>query len=182
MAGSTSKGTRSGSARPETSHRSNGPHSPQGLYRPGVGILLLNEHGEVFVGRRSDARGDTWQVPQGGIEPGESPRAAALRELEEEIGTDHVSILAESERWFQYDVPRHTARRSWPGRWRGQRQKWFVMLFKGKDSEIRLGPSEFEAWRWVPLDALPELVVSFKQRLYADVVREFAALFARTDS
>jgi putative (di)nucleoside polyphosphate hydrolase len=100
----------------------------EATYRPGVGIVLLNTGNQVFVGRRIDVE-DAWQMPQGGIEPGETPREAALRELREEIGTNDVEILAESSRWFYYDVPEEFARKAWNGRWRGQRQKWMVMLF-----------------------------------------------------
>jgi putative (di)nucleoside polyphosphate hydrolase len=148
-------------------------------YRSGVGILLLNACNEVFVARRADTEGDAWQMPQGGIDPGESPRKAALRELREEIGTDKVEVLAESSRWLYYDLPKELAQKAWDGRWRGQRQKWLVMLFKGQDSEINLATEhpEFNAWRWVPLQELSALAVSFKRRLYLNVLGEFATLF-----
>jgi putative (di)nucleoside polyphosphate hydrolase len=107
-------------------------------YRPGVGVMLLNNCNQVFVGRRVDIEQDAWQMPQGGIEPGESPQQAALRELREEIGTDDVEMVAESARWLYYDVPEKLAKTAWDGRWRGQRQKWLVMLFKGRDSDISL--------------------------------------------
>jgi putative (di)nucleoside polyphosphate hydrolase len=148
-------------------------------YRPGVGIVLINQKSEVFVGRRADVKEDAWQMPQGGIDAGESPSQAALRELKEEIGTDKVAILAESARWLYYDVPRELAQEAWGSRWQGQRQKWFVMLFKGQESDIDLGTTnpEFNAWRWVSLQELSALAVSFKRQLYLNVLGEFATLF-----
>ena len=150
-----------------------------GKYRPGVGIMLLNSRGEVFVGRRPDVNDDAWQMPQGGIDDGESPRQAAFRELKEEIGTDDADVIAESRRWFRYDVPPELARKKWGGRWSGQKQKWVVMLFKGSDSEINLSTEhpEFDAWRWVAVKNLPELAVSFKRQLYLDVIGEFPTVF-----
>jgi putative (di)nucleoside polyphosphate hydrolase len=148
-------------------------------YRPGVGIMLINQRNEVFVGRRIDVEEDAWQMPQGGIKPGEAPREAALRELREEIGTGNVDVLAESTRWLYYDVPQKLAKKAWDGRWQGQRQKWFVMLFKGQDNDIDLStePPEFNAWRWVSLQDLSALAVSFKRRLYLNVLGEFATIF-----
>ena len=148
-------------------------------YRPGVGIVLLNTHGEVFVGRRTDQKEDAWQMPQGGIDEGETPQQAAMRELKEEIGTDDVDVIAESRGWFQYDVPPELAPKRWAGRWKGQRQKWLVMLFRGTDEDIKLPGAhpEFDAWRWVPVKDLPGLAVSFKRQLYLDVVGEFSTVF-----
>jgi putative (di)nucleoside polyphosphate hydrolase len=118
-------------------------------------------------------------MPQGGINRGENPRQAALRELKEEIGTDAVEIIAESERWLYYDVPEALANKAWSGRWRGQRQKWFVMLFKGRDTDINLAMAqpEFDAWRWVPMAELCALAVSFKRQLYLNVLGEFPNIF-----
>jgi putative (di)nucleoside polyphosphate hydrolase len=148
-------------------------------YRIGVGIMLLNTRGEVFVGRRADLKEDAWQMPQGGIDPGETPRQAAMRELKEEIGTDEADVIAESRGWFQYDVPSEFAPKRWAGRWKGQRQKWLVMLFRGADADIRLSGTypEFNAWRWVPVKDLAGLAVSFKQQLYLDVIGEFSTVF-----
>ena len=148
-------------------------------YRPGVGIVLLNARNEVFVGRRKDMNDDAWQMPQGGINRGEAPRAAARRELREEIGTDDAEIIAESSAWLYYDVPTEFAQKAWQGRWRGQRQKWFVMLFKGKDTDINVATEhpEFDSWRWVPMRELSNLAVSFKRQLYKDVLGEFATIF-----
>lgn len=144
-------------------------------YRRGVGIVLLNRAGHVFVGRRVDVAEEAWQPPQGGIDGGETPLAAALRELKEEIGTDGVEVIAESRGWITYDVPEELAQKAWGGRWHGQRQKWFVMLFLGRDDEIDIATDhpEFSAWRWVPLHQLPSLAVDFKRQLYARLAREF---------
>jgi len=149
-------------------------------YRPGVGIVLLNTRSEIFVARRADLKEeDAWQMPQGGIDPGEAPREAAFRELKEEIGTDKADVLAESRGWFQYDVPPELALKKWAGRWNGQRQKWLVMLFRGADADIQLCSEhpEFDAWRWVPVKDVPGLAVSFKRQLYLDVIGEFSTVF-----
>jgi putative (di)nucleoside polyphosphate hydrolase len=148
-------------------------------YRPGVGIVLLNPRGEVFVGRRADQKADAWQMPQGGIDGGETPQQAAFRELKEEIGTDKADIMAESSRWFQYEVPAELIPKRWAGRWKGQRQKWVVMLFRGTDSDIKLPAAypEFDACRWVAVKDLPELAEPFKRQLYLDVIGEFSTVF-----
>jgi putative (di)nucleoside polyphosphate hydrolase len=144
-------------------------------YRPGVGIMLLNANNQVFVGRRRDTRGKAWQMPQGGINAGEDPRAAAFRELKEEIGTGHAEILAESRQWLFYDLPAELIARARLGPWRGQRQKWFVMRFKGSDSDINLRTEdpEFSAWKWVPAEQLPKLIVPFKRTVYLSLLDEF---------
>ncbi len=163
----------------ETNETSQQREPPTDEYRLGVGIMLLNDRGEVFIGRRADVVHDAWQMPQGGIDAGETPRQAVLRELKEEIGTDNAEIIAESRGWLYYDLPQELARTAWGGRWKGQRQKWFVMLFKGADSDIDLASEhpEFDAWRWVALEELSELAASFKRQLYLKVVGEFATIF-----
>jgi putative (di)nucleoside polyphosphate hydrolase len=145
-------------------------------YRPAVGIMLLNLRGEVFVARRCDMPAmPAWQMPQGGIDPGETPRQAALRELKEEIGSAKAEIIAESRGWLQYDLPIGLAGSVWGGRYRGQRQKWFAMRFMGRDSDINLATEhpEFDAWQWVAPFRLPELIVPFKRQLYIDILAEF---------
>jgi putative (di)nucleoside polyphosphate hydrolase len=151
----------------------------ESAYRTGVGVMLLNPRHEVFIGRRADTQADAWQMPQGGIGRGEKPRQAALRELEEEIGTANVEVLAESKAWLYYDVPEQLAQKAWRSRWKGQRQKWFVMLFKGDDAEIKVRTEhpEFNAWRWVSMEELTELAVSFKRQLYLNVLGEFPTIF-----
>jgi len=145
-------------------------------YRPAVGIMLLNPRGEAFVARRIDMpRTSAWQMPQGGIDAGETPRQAALRELKEEIGTDEAEILGESRRWLKYDLPVELAGTVWGGHYRGQRQKWFAMRFTGRDSDINLATEhpEFDIWKWVAPLQLPELIVPFKRQLYIDILAEF---------
>jgi putative (di)nucleoside polyphosphate hydrolase len=147
-------------------------------YRRGVGILLLNRDRHVFVGRRINMPAGlaAWQMPQGGIDPGEEPRQAAMRELHEEVGTDEAEILAESSAWLHYDVPVEIAGGLWGGNYRGQRQKWFAMRFLGEDQDIDLAAHphpEFDAWEWVAPARLPGLIVPFKRQLYLDVLAEF---------
>lgn len=140
--------------------------------------MLLNKAGQVFVGRRIDRVAEAWQMPQGGIDDGEDPRAAAFRELEEEVGTANAEILAESANWLDYDLPPELVGQIWRGRYRGQRQKWFAMRFKGSDGDIDLGRkhAEFDAWRWIAMDGLPDVIVPFKKDLYRRLVSEFRYL------
>jgi len=156
------------------------PERERALYRPAVGIMLINRAGRVFVGRRIDMPAGlaAWQMPQGGIDPGEIPRQAAIRELTEEVGTGRAEILAESRGWLSYDLPPEIAGGMWGGRYRGQRQKWFAMRFTGDDADIDPAATEhpeFDAWDWVIPERLPELIVPFKRQLYLDVVAEFRA-------
>lgn len=148
-------------------------NTPSSEYRRGVGIMLLNHQNMVLVGRRTDAKGEAWQMPQGGIDDDEDPRRAAFRELREEIGTDKAQIIAESKGWLQYDLP-PSYRKRWDNRWRGQQQKWFVMRFEGSDDDINIAAEhpEFSAWKWVSIEQLPSLIVSFKRRLYVDFLQE----------
>lgn len=144
-------------------------------YRSGVGIMLLNARNEVFVGQRIRHPSGAWQMPQGGIDEGETPRAAALRELREEIGTDNVEELAESRGWLRYDLPADLIGKAWDGRWCGQQQKWFAMRFLGADADINVATEhpEFSAWRWVPSNLLSAMIVSFKRQVYLDVLQQF---------
>jgi putative (di)nucleoside polyphosphate hydrolase len=163
----------SGDIRPIVSEKS---ESPDDAYRKGVGIMLLNDRDEVFVAQRADTRDEAWQMPQGGIDDDEEPRSAAFRELKEEIGTDQAHVIAESKHWLRYELP-PDLRQRWGDRrhWRGQQQKWFVMRFDGTDADINLATAhpEFSAWKWVPIERLPELIVSFKRQLYLDILQEF---------
>lgn len=152
-----------------------GPDPATLPYRRGVGVVLLNRDKLVWVGERHDMPG-AWQMPQGGIDEGEAPRDAALRELAEETGVRSVEILAESADWHHYDLPADLMGRVWGGRYRGQQQKWFVCRFMGEDSEIDLdvaGVGEFCRWRWVTAGALPGLIVPFKRPLYERILQEF---------
>jgi putative (di)nucleoside polyphosphate hydrolase len=149
-------------------------------YRPGVGIMLLNPDNRVFVAKRIDMISEAWQMPQGGIDEGETPETAAMRELQEETGTDKASIIAESRDWYHYDLPEHLVSRIWGGRFRGQRQKWFAMRFSGRDSDINIATEhpEFSEWKWVPMAQLPDVIVPFKRDLYQALVDEFSPLLA----
>ncbi len=149
-------------------------------YRPCVGIMLLNRKGEVFVARRFDTR-DAWQMPQGGIDDGETIEQAAFRELEEEIGTNRMEILAVSTEKLRYDLPDHLLGKVWKGRWRGQEQVWIAALFTGTDKDIDLDTKhpEFDAWKWVPADQLVHLIVPFKRAVYEAVLAEFAGVIAK---
>jgi putative (di)nucleoside polyphosphate hydrolase len=150
-------------------------------YRPGVGIMLLNDEGSVFVAQRIDMPSDAWQMPQGGIDKGETPLEAAWREMLEEIGTNRAELLAESRDWLTYDLPRDLAARLWRGRFRGQRQKWFAFRFTGTDRDIDITSHdhpEFSNWRWAPMIDLPALIVPFKRHLYQQLVDEFRPLIA----
>ena len=156
-------------------------------YRPCVGTMVLNRDGLVFVGRRFDDREHVdadhpWQMPQGGLDPGEEPYRAALRELAEETSIVSVERLAEAPEWFAYDLPPEVAAHAWGGRYRGQKQKWYALRFTGRESEIDVAhppgghEPEFSEWRWEPMRNLPDLIIPFKRKVYERVVAEFAHL------
>lgn len=154
-------------------------------YRPNVGAALFSRTGQVFVARRAtlpNAEGAPggWQLPQGGIDAAEDPRAAVLRELQEEIGTGAATIIGEHPDWLTYDLPPALIGKALGGRYRGQRQRWFALRFEGRDSDIRLDLDphpEFDAWRWAPLAELPGLAVAFKRPIY-DLLAHLFARFA----
>ncbi|MCT8158770.1 RNA pyrophosphohydrolase [Pseudoruegeria sp. SHC-113] len=146
-------------------------------YRPCVGVMLVNGDGQIFAGQRIDSDVPAWQMPQGGIDAGEDPEAAALRELWEETGVtaDLVEVEARTGDWLAYDLPHEIVPRIWKGRFKGQEQLWFLLRFTGSDADIRIDGDhpEFSEWRWIGPDALIENIVPFKRELYAKVVAEF---------
>lgn len=150
-------------------------------YRLGVGIVLLNAEGHAFAAQRMDSRDPAWQFPQGGIDEGENPLEAALREMKEEIGTDRAEVVAESSHWLSYDLPPDLADKVWKGRYRGQKQKWFALRFLGTDADIDINTEhpEFSAWQWMPLEEVPRFIVPFKRALYDMVAAEFAPVARR---
>jgi putative (di)nucleoside polyphosphate hydrolase len=149
-------------------------------YRPSVGVMLVNEAGKVFVGQRRDRYQDAWQMPQGGIDKGETAEAAALRELEEETGISPglVRIVAVSREPIPYDLPAEVVPEIWGGRFRGQMQTWVLMRFLGTDAQVNIATPhpEFSAWEWCPPDSLVPRIVGFKRAVYEKVVAEFGAL------
>ncbi len=150
-------------------------------YRPCAGIMLANKDGKIFVGQRLDNPGsDAWQMPQGGIDEGEEPREAALRELTEETGisSNLVEIIRQSSEEYYYDLPKELIGKIWQGKWRGQRQWWFLMRFEGADSDIDIttAHAEFSRWKWSDVNELPETVVPFKKHLYEKIIAEFSDL------
>lgn len=156
-------------------------------YRPCVGICLINRDGLVWIGRRANeglvehvAPGHEWQMPQGGIDPGEDPYEAAKRELWEETNVRSATVIAEAPEWYSYDIPRAVVGERWKFKWRGQTQKWFAFRFEGDDSEIDIanppaGEREFAEWRWEPMSNLPSLIIPFKRPVYENVVMAFRA-------
>jgi putative (di)nucleoside polyphosphate hydrolase len=157
-------------------------------YRPCAGVMLLNRDGLAFIGRRvggpeNAPRSHEWQMPQGGIDEGEDPYEAALRELYEETSVSSVSLLAEAPAWFTYDIPDEIAGKGWTRKYRGQTQKWFAFRFTGEESEIDIAhpgggkhKPEFQMWRWERVDRLPALIVPFKRPVYEKVVAAFSHL------
>lgn len=146
-------------------------------YRPCVGLMLVNGDGQVFVAQRNDRYTEAWQMPQGGVDKGEDPHEAALRELWEETGltADMVTVEAESQDWLPYELPHDLVPKIWKGRYRGQKQKWFLLRFHGQDSDINIETEEpeFSAWKWAAPDTLIDAIVPFKRDVYAAVLSEF---------
>ena len=151
-------------------------------YRANVGVVLINGDGRIFAGRRIDSDSPAWQMPQGGIDDGEKPRKAALRELREETGVpkDLVEFVAKTPDWLTYDLPPGLLGKVWGGKYRGQRQKWFLFRFLGRDDQIDIATEhpEFDQWRWIGADELLDSIVPFKRAVYEQVIRAFRAHLA----
>ena len=145
-------------------------------YRPCVGIFLLNNDGFVFAGRRIDSRAEAWQMPQGGIDAGESPLQACMREMREEIGTNTAELVSQHDEWLYYDIPLPLADRLWQGQYKGQKQKWMALRFTGDDSDINIATEEpeFCEWKWLSPQDLVDLAVRFKRDVYQNVLAAFA--------
>jgi putative (di)nucleoside polyphosphate hydrolase len=145
-------------------------------YRQGVGLMIINKYNQVFVGNRIGFKYSAWQMPQGGIDLGETPSRAALREMREEIGSSNATIIAETTNWYSYNIPPNLVPKFWCGKYCGQRQKWFLIRFHGEDSDINLDSHvpEFCEWQWVDIDKLSNIIVSFKRNLYKAVIKEFS--------
>lgn len=151
------------------------PDRQQRSYRKGVGALVFNSEGKVLIARRIGTA-DAWQLPQGGLHPGEHPRTAVKRELLEEIGTDRLELISEFPGWLRYELPEILRGKVWKGKYRGQEQRWFAFRFTGEDADIDLAADkhpEFDAWQWVRIEHLPALAVAFKRRLYEQLVEHF---------
>ena len=142
--------------------------------RTGVGIIVLNNNNQVFVGKRKDNPGDKWQMPQGGVDKGEDFITAMRRELIEETSIKNIKILKEIQNMYQYELPDNLVGIIWKGKFRGQRQKWFITKFLGKDDEINLDTQhpEFIDWKWIDPKDLPEVIVEFKKKLYLNLLKE----------
>ena len=142
--------------------------------RTGVGIVVLNKKNEVFVGKRKDNPGDKWQMPQGGVDEGEHYITAMKRELKEETGIENIKIIKEIEKIYQYELPKDLVGIIWKGKYRGQKQKWFITRFLGDEKEINLNTkhAEFIDWKWIEPKLLPEIIVNFKKDLYLNLLKE----------
>ena len=146
-------------------------------FRLGVGVVVLNKENKVFVGKRKDNPVNKWQMPQGGVDNGEDLVGAMKRELSEETGIKNIKILKEIDGWSEYELPDYLLGKIWKGKYRGQKQKWFVVKFLGSDNEINLQTKnpEFIEWQWIDIDSLPSVIVDFKKKVYEGLVPKIKA-------
>ncbi|MGV2432197.1 MAG UNVERIFIED_CONTAM: RNA pyrophosphohydrolase [Rickettsiaceae bacterium] len=144
-------------------------------YRKGVGMMIVNNKGQVFLGKRLESKYESWQMPQGGILTGETPSKAVKREMKEELGCDLGEILAETSKWYSYKIPEFLVSKLWEGKYKGQQQKWFLIKFTGQDSDININTDnpEFREWLWADVNELLEIIVPFKKMLYEAILEEF---------
>ena len=142
--------------------------------RTGVGIAILNSENKIFIGKRKDNPFDKWQMPQGGVNPNEPVLLAMKRELEEETSIKNIKVLKEIKHWLEYEIPKELIGKIWDGRYRGQKQKWFIVRFNGEENEINIDTlnAEFIEWKWIDMNLLPSLIVSFKKHVYKAVLTE----------
>jgi putative (di)nucleoside polyphosphate hydrolase len=151
---------------------------PDYLYRSGVGIMLINRDKKIFVGKRIDNNSDAWQMPQGGLDAGESEDEAMLRELKEETGIDSekIKILQKSANYHYYNLPYKLQKKFWGGKYLGQRQKWYLVEFLGDENDVNIETEtpEFSEWKWISKNEIVDVIVSFKRELYQDLIKEFA--------
>ena len=147
--------------------------------RQGIGVIVLNEKNEVFVGKRKDIPIDKWQMPQGGMDANETPLNAMKRELREETSITRIKVLKEIQNWLEYELPPNLLGKIWKGKFRGQKQKWFIVRFIGNDSEIDLNTQypEFIEWKWIDYNLLPEVIVEFKKEVYKKLKIELRNFF-----
>ncbi len=157
-----------------------GNAGPPARYRPNVGLMLISADRRIFVGRRIGGADEAWQMPQGGVDKGETPVEAACRELWEEVGTSQALLLRQTRGWLTYDVPEALRPPYWKGRWRGQAQRWFALAFTGRDSDIDIAAHdrEFDAWEWLTAAEMLDRIVPFKKPIYETVLGEFRDLVA----
>ena len=146
--------------------------------RIGVGVIVLNNENKIFVGKRKDNPFDNWQMPQGGVDKNEDLLSAMKRELKEETSITSIKILKELDKWYEYNLPKELLGIIWKGKFRGQRQKWFITRFFGKEDEINLNTNfpEFIEWKWINIEMLPDVIVDFKKDLYLNLLKEIKSI------
>ncbi len=146
------------------------------LYRNSIGIMVINKNKNIFVGKRIDNNSNAWQMPQGGLDAGEDEDTAMFRELKEETGISDIEIISKSKQYFYYNLPYRLQKKFWGGKYLGQKQKWYLVRYLGDDSSININTElpEFSEWKWIPKEELVKVIVSFKRKLYVDIIKEFA--------